>query len=70
VNLNCVRCGARAAHIHHRQLRRHGNETPDNLMPLCVDCHTEVHGSPAHSYATGFLVHSWDDPALVEVQRV
>ena len=40
----CAACGAVATEVHHirpRHLR--GHDHPCNLLPLCVDCHDEIH---------------------------
>ncbi len=50
---------------HHRQLRRHGDERAVNKSWVCAKCHTYIHDHPAEAYRKGWLVHSWDDPALV-----
>jgi 5-methylcytosine-specific restriction endonuclease McrA len=40
----CEVCGSQAIDIHHIQPRsRGGNDTIENLMALCRDCHHEVH---------------------------
>jgi hypothetical protein len=56
--------------IHHRQVRGSGGSSDDernyglaNLASLCNQCHGEIHLHPEDSYATGFLVHSWESPA-------
>lgn len=58
----CTRPGA---HLHHRQLRRHGRHDPDNILLLCANHHLHVHMHPAEAYEAGFLVHSWNDPSEV-----
>ncbi len=37
----------------------------DNLVSLCRPCHDFVHGNPGWAYEHGWLVHSWDDPAVI-----
>ena len=40
----CAACGAVATEVHHirpRHLR--GHDHPCNLLPLCMDCHDEIH---------------------------
>ena len=68
----CRRCYAPAGDVHHRQVKGMGGTSGakrkyglENLVLLCRICHGEVHADPAHSYACGFLVHSWDDPAAI-----
>lgn len=68
----CLRpLGAQFA-VHHRRLRKHGGtDELDNLLGLHHGCHNlgtgSVHLAPRLAYDTGFLVHSWDDPAEVPV---
>lgn len=66
----CAACeAAPAAHMHHRKLRSQGgNDEPENLLPVCVECHTWIHANPGAAYELGLLVHSWDDPADVPPQ--
>lgn len=63
----CVRCG-RSLHVthgsrHHRQLRRHGDHSPANLILLCgsgtTGCHGWVHAHPALAYEMGWMLRSW-----------
>ena len=56
-------CSGLAEHGHHRQLRRHGNDTPLNVIPVCARCHNAIHHRPAWSTSWGLLVPSWADPA-------
>ncbi len=63
-------CTQWATNRHHRKLRKHGGtDEPVNLIDLCgsgtTGCHGYVHHNPAISFAKGWLVHSWDDPAEV-----
>jgi hypothetical protein len=59
--------------IHHRRLRSQGgtNDLP-NLVALHHSCHNgdtgAVHSQVALAHGRGFIVHSWDDPAAVEIQ--
>ena len=39
-----------------------------NLLLLCDEHHRAVHAAPALAYALGFLVRSFDDPALVDLE--
>lgn len=72
----CERCGDSLGSswaCHHRKLRSQGGGNgPENLAALCHPCHNlgkhAVHLNPAAAYAAGWLVASWDDPALVPVQ--
>lgn len=70
----CARCGhqAQGGSRHHRQLRRHGDHSPANLVLVCgsgtTGCHGWAHGNPAEAYKTGWLVHSWHNPEHVPIQ--
>ncbi len=63
----CVRCGRPnfwgGFSRHHRQLRRHGDHTPANLIVLCgsgtTGCHGLVHANPAESKLLGLIVSGW-----------
>ena len=33
-----------AEHAHHRTYVRRGREHPDDLVPICADCHKKFHG--------------------------
>jgi 5-methylcytosine-specific restriction endonuclease McrA len=41
----CVRCGSfHPLQIHHRKFRSHGGtHRPENLEPVCWDCHHRIH---------------------------
>lgn len=61
-------CGNRAVHLHHRKLRSQGGRhEPANLLHLCAAHHNEAHANPERSYALGWLVRGWADPAGVPV---
>ena len=60
--------GIRAMAIHHRKLRRAKDHSVPNLLLLCKGCHDFIHAHPAQSYANGWLVHSYEDPTLIEVK--
>jgi 5-methylcytosine-specific restriction enzyme A len=70
----CRRCGRPATDVHHRRPKGMGG-TSDlyirlglaNLVCLCRQCHDYIHAHPEEGYRTGFLVHSWDDPADVSL---
>lgn len=66
--VNAEGCQGRATDTHHRKMRSQGGDNePQNLLRCCHHCHMAVHASPAWAYSRGFLVKSWQDPALVEV---
>lgn len=54
-------CTGRAQHQHH-QLRRSqgGPDTADNLLDLCLRCHSWIHDHVAESVAHGFLRRRWE----------
>jgi 5-methylcytosine-specific restriction endonuclease McrA len=68
----CLRCWNEAADVHHRCPKKMGGTQDSyiayglaNLASLCRECHDWVHAHPEEGYRTGYLVHSWDDPADV-----
>lgn len=63
--LRLVGCSGLMNATHHRLLRRHQDHRPQALLGLCTPCHLHVHTHVADSYANGWLVHSWEDPALI-----
>lgn len=72
---NCLRCLQPATDVHHRLPRGMGGTRNEyitfgvaNLVSLCRECHNFIHQHPALAYETGFLVHSWDDPADIPLR--
>ena len=72
----CRRCLRPGTDCHHRQVRGLGGTSDetrafgmDNLILLCRECHSHVHLNPEESYAQGWLVHSWDDPSVVQLKH-
>ncbi len=66
----CERCGAeRATDMHHRQLRRHGDHLPANLVHVCRTCHNAVHADPAKAELAGFIVPSWANPRQCPIKH-
>lgn len=65
----CEMCRQRPiAAFHHRKLRRHGDNTPENCLGLCDTCHHLIHNDRIEwAYRHGFLLRSWQDPAAVGV---
>ncbi|HVX20931.1 MAG TPA: HNH endonuclease signature motif containing protein [Acidimicrobiales bacterium] len=62
-------CKLVAHHLHHRKQRSvGGQDTYENLLHLCWHCHQMIHDDETVSYARGFVVHGWDDPAEVTIQ--
>jgi 5-methylcytosine-specific restriction endonuclease McrA len=45
---HCQTCGSmRHLEVHHLQFRSHsGQDTEQNLITLCTQCHARVHGKP------------------------
>ena len=61
-------CRGRPSQLHHRRMRSQGGDNRSvNLLAVCDICHGTIHANPALSYERGLLVHSWDDPAAVDV---
>ena len=58
-------CGGRADHRHHRKLRRHGDHSPANMLPVCFRCHDHIHRNPRWAISYGLIIPSWDDPELI-----
>jgi hypothetical protein len=56
-------CSAIATDLHHRQLRRHGNNTPANLVGLCRTHHSLMDTQRAWAVEWGWVLYSWDNPA-------
>jgi len=67
----CIRCGAAELQLHHRRPRAMGGtdreETnqPQNLVSLCLRCHTHVERHRSDAITAGWLVQQLDDPATV-----
>jgi hypothetical protein len=57
---NLPGCLTRSSHTHHRLLRSQGGAKGPTIE-LCSACHDTVHQNPARAYATGLLLHAWDD---------
>ncbi len=59
---------------HHRQLRRHGNDSPANLVLIIGSGSNAEHGwmhqHPALAELLGYIVPSWADPAEVPIWRL
>lgn len=70
----CDRCGRAVPkddwECHHRKLRSQGGQdSMFNLVCLCHEDHARIHRAVQWSYENGWLVRSFDDPALVPVRR-
>jgi hypothetical protein len=52
----CLACGAQPSEAHHITTRgAHGDDVPENLMPLCTYHHREW-----HSRGPGFMIQSYE----------
>jgi hypothetical protein len=49
-------CKGAGEHLHHRQSRRAGDHSAENLLDVCHRCHTWIHDHPEDSYRSGLLV--------------
>lgn len=55
-------------HKHHRRMRSQGGSGhPNNILKVTPELHQMIHHNPEVAYKHGLLVHSWDDPAHIEV---
>ena len=45
----CIHCGAPATEVHHKQYPKPWGtfDVPENLEPICHDCHCKAHGKAA-----------------------
>lgn len=60
--------GGTGGHVHHRKLRSQGGDNSvSNLILLCHVHHQAIHAKVELAYQLGYLVRSWDNPALVEI---
>ena len=57
----CLRCGAKAREVHHRQRRREGGHELHNLISLCPKDHRWAHSHPAEARPLGFIVSVYED---------
>lgn len=63
----CERCRERpAVHTHHRQLvSQGGDDSPENTVRVCLECHQWIHDNPRDAAAAGWIVLSWQQAAEV-----
>lgn len=58
--------------LHHRQRRNSRNDTAENCMALCADCHTAgpdaVHRNVSEARRGGFIVPTYDNPETTTVR--
>lgn len=66
----CLFCLGDATDVHHRRPKGMGGTSNSyiafgmaNLVSLCREHHSWIHAHPEQGYKSGFLVHSWEDPA-------
>jgi 5-methylcytosine-specific restriction endonuclease McrA len=64
----CEGCGkVQATQMHHRLYRSQGgDERPENLLHLCLECHQSAH-QDSDRYVIGWAIESRGDPAEVWV---
>lgn len=62
----CIRCGVPYTDLHHRQRRRDGGHSYENLIGLCRTDHNWVHANPARAKELGYIVA----PGITEVTDV
>lgn len=53
----CARCGNYPWQLHHLTYENLGNESLDDLIPLCGDCHARAHGKTPDRSSAGRLIH-------------
>ena len=47
----CSKCGKKATQLHHLNYNNIGNEELNtDVVPLCKDCHDEIHGKGEYGY--------------------
>ena len=48
----CQSCGSMSnLEVHHQRFRSHaGLDSEDNLITLCADCHSSMHGLPRNNH--------------------
>lgn len=65
-SMRCAACGKRPSDPHHVTTRgAGGDDTPENLMPLCHQHHVEWHLSPAKAIVTYAGIREW----LLKMER-
>lgn len=58
-----------SVHRHHRKLRSQGgDDSPENILYVTESFHRWIHANPGISYARGWLVKSWENPAEIPVE--
>jgi hypothetical protein len=63
-------CTGLGEHVHHRKMRSQGGDNSlACLVHACNHCHKRIHEHPEESYANGWLLHFWQDPAAVVIVR-
>lgn len=67
----CVICGAPATNLHHRKPRKHGDNTPANMLSLCgsgtTGCHGHITTHPHDAYTHGWSIRTNNDPTEIPV---
>lgn len=66
-NGECVLCGGKAKHVHHRRYPKEwGTETVNDLVCLCSQCHGKHHGDDDLQYVMKALGCIFNDEAMHE----
>lgn len=60
-------CTHKAAHFHHRKLRRFGDHSEENCLHVCSACHLRIHDNPEIAYVMGWMVQSFRESGEVPV---
>lgn len=65
----CEICGHPAERYerHHRQRRREGADSFENVLRICVPCHHHVTAHPAEARKYGWIVSVSREPAVIPV---
>lgn len=68
-NWMCIRCGAEATDVHHRKAKKMGGTKNEdiaygyaNLISVCRNCHSWIHGHPTEAVDAGYIVKTGFDP--------
>ena len=69
----CLGAGGKLSRSHRKSRGQGGENTMENVMIACGDgvtgCHGHIESHRTEAYEKGWLVKSYDDPALIEVKR-
>lgn len=67
----CARCGAvDELHVHHRIPRgQGGRDYCENLITLCLRCHSWAHANPYKAHEGGWMLRGRENPGSIPVQH-